>query len=177
MGRTQLITAYSVRDLTFSPLIREFYSTAASAGLQHRSKSFTTFGRTSFGSICCFQPSETTPLPPFPVSRTLRAVEPILHADRPQLVFDLSSVRQLDSAGVDMLLHCMSEAMKRDGDVKLAAPSAEAMVILELTRTGRLFEIYDSATDAARSYSSFLPNVMRQFSTPDPQPFHFPALG
>jgi tetratricopeptide (TPR) repeat protein len=35
-GRTQLITAYSVRDLTFSPLIREFYSTAASVGLQHR---------------------------------------------------------------------------------------------------------------------------------------------
>jgi len=76
------------------------------------------------------------------------AVEPILQSDRPQLVLDLSNVRQLDSAGVDMLLHCMSEAMKRDGDVKLAAPSAEAMVVLELTRTGRLFEIYDSATDA-----------------------------
>ena len=75
-----------------------------------------------------------------------------------------------------MLLHCMSEAMKRDGDVKLAAPSPEAMVILELTRTGRLFEIYDTATDAARSYSSFLPNVMRQFSAPaNAQRFHFPA--
>jgi len=107
----------------------------------------------------------------------LRAVEPILHSDRPQVVFDLSNVRQLDSAGVDMLLHCMSEAMKRDGDVKLASPSAEAMVILELTRTGRLFEIYDSATDAARSYSSFLPNVMRQFSTPEPSTISFPSAG
>jgi len=107
----------------------------------------------------------------------LRSVEPILHSDRPQLVFDLSHVRQLDSAGVDMLLHCMSEAMKRDGDVKLAAPSAEAMVILELTRTGRLFEIYDSATDAARSFSSFLPNVMRQFSAPEPATVSFPGTG
>jgi len=105
----------------------------------------------------------------------LRAVEPILHSDRPQVVFDLSNVRQLDSAGVDMLLHCMSEAMKRDGDVKLAAPSAEAMVILELTRTGRLFEIYDTATDAARSYSSFLPNVMRQFPAPQTATISFPA--
>jgi hypothetical protein len=34
-GRTQLITAYSARDLLFRPLIREFYSTAASVGLQH----------------------------------------------------------------------------------------------------------------------------------------------
>jgi hypothetical protein len=31
-----LITAYSVRDLTFSPLIREFYSTLMSGGLQHQ---------------------------------------------------------------------------------------------------------------------------------------------
>jgi anti-anti-sigma factor len=105
----------------------------------------------------------------------LRAVEPILHSDRPQVVFDLSNVRQLDSAGVDMLLHCMSEAMKRDGDVKLAAPSAEAMVILELTRTDRFFEIYDTATDAARSYSSFLPNVMRQFSAPRNSTISFPG--
>ncbi len=34
-GRTQFITAYSVRDLLFRPLIREFYSTSTSAGLQH----------------------------------------------------------------------------------------------------------------------------------------------
>ena len=107
----------------------------------------------------------------------MRAIEPILQSDRPQVVLDLSNVRQLDSAGVDMLLHCMSEAMRRDGDVKLAAPSAEAMVILELTRTGRLFEIYDSATDAARSFSGFLPNVMRQFSTPETPTISFPSTG
>jgi tetratricopeptide (TPR) repeat protein len=34
-GRTQFITAYSVRDLLFRPLIREFYTTSTSAGLQH----------------------------------------------------------------------------------------------------------------------------------------------
>jgi tetratricopeptide (TPR) repeat protein len=35
-GRTQLITAYSVRDLKFNPLAREFYSTVTSGGLQHQ---------------------------------------------------------------------------------------------------------------------------------------------
>jgi len=34
-GRTQFITAYGTRDLLFRPLIREFYSTTTSAGLQH----------------------------------------------------------------------------------------------------------------------------------------------
>ena len=57
----------------------------------------------------------------------------------------------------------MSDAMKRDGDLKLAALSAQAAVVLELTRTDRLFEIYDNAADAVRSFSGFLPNAMRNY--------------
>ena len=61
-----------------------------------------------------------------------------------------------------MLLHCMSEAMKRDGDLKLAAVSPQAATVLELTRADRLFEIYETSTDAVRSFTCFLPNAMRQ---------------
>jgi anti-anti-sigma factor len=89
-------------------------------------------------------------------------VQPFLSVDRPQLVFDLSPVTQLDAAGVEMLLRCMSEAHRRDGDLKLAAPSEQAAVVLELTRTERLFEIYETSMDAVRSFSGFLPNAMRQ---------------
>lgn len=92
----------------------------------------------------------------------LRDVRPFLNTDRPQLVFDLSQVTQLDAAGVEMLLHCMSEAHRRDGDLKLAAPSPQAGVVLELTRTERLFEVYETSTDAVRSFSGFLPNALRQ---------------
>jgi anti-sigma B factor antagonist len=92
----------------------------------------------------------------------LRDVQPFLLADRPQLVFDLSQVVRLDASGVEMLLRCMSEAHKRDGDVKLAALSPQASVVLELTRTERLFEIYENSTEAARSFTGFLPNAMRQ---------------
>lgn len=104
-------------------------------------------------------------------SRTfVREVQAFLRSDRPQIVLDLSQVRQIDAAGVDMLLHCMSEAMKRDGDVKLASLSPQAAVILEMTRTDRLFEIYESSTDAARSYSGFLPNALRlQQQSPRPE--------
>lgn len=89
-------------------------------------------------------------------------VRPLLNADRPQLVFDLSQVRQLDVAGIEILMQCMSMAMRKDGDLKLASLSDHAAVVLELTRTDRLFEIYDTSTDAARSYSSFLPNTLRR---------------
>jgi anti-sigma B factor antagonist len=91
----------------------------------------------------------------------MQEVKPFLQCDRPQVVFDLSHVRHLDVAGVEMLMQCMAEAMKRDGDLKLASPSPQAMIVLELTRTDRLFEIYDSSGDAVRSFSHFLPNAMR----------------
>ncbi len=92
----------------------------------------------------------------------LHDVQPFLAVDRPQLVFDLAQVQQLDAAGVELLLYCMSEAHKRDGDLKLAALSPQAAVMLELTRTERLFEIYETSADAVRSFSGFLPDAMRQ---------------
>lgn len=91
----------------------------------------------------------------------LREVQTLITADRPQIVFELSQVKQLDAAGVDMLLQCMSEVMKHDGDMKLAAVSTPAAVVLELTRTDRLFEIYENASDAVRSFSRFVPSAMR----------------
>jgi anti-sigma B factor antagonist len=88
-------------------------------------------------------------------------VQPFVTADRPQLVFDLSQVKQLDAAGIEMLLRCVEEVMKRDGDLKLASLSRQARMVLELTRTDRLFEIYVNSTEAARSFSGFLPNAMQ----------------
>lgn len=89
-------------------------------------------------------------------------VAPLLEGDRPHLVFDFSEVRQLDSAGIEMLLHCMEEAMKRNGDVKLAAVSTQVAVILELTRIDRLFEIFANSSDAVESFHRFPVQAFRQ---------------
>lgn len=89
------------------------------------------------------------------VQSFLREVEPLLKADRPRLVFDFSAVHQIDSAGVDMLLHCLEEVMKRDGDLKLAAVAPESAVILELTRVDRVFEVFDSSDDAVESFQGY----------------------
>jgi len=91
----------------------------------------------------------------------LREMSPILTSDRPQIVFDLSSVSQLDAAGVNMLLQSMSEVMEHDGDLKLAAPSAQSAVVLEITRIDRLFEIYETTSDAVKSFTRFVPQAMR----------------
>src|SRR5882724_1159915 len=95
-----------------------------------------------------------------------RELAPLFEGDRPCLVFDFSEVRQLDSAGIEMLLRCMEEAMKRNGDVKLAAVSPQVAVILELTRVDRLFEIFENPSDAVESFHRFPVQAFRQTTAP-----------
>src|SRR5580700_11689421 len=79
-------------------------------------------------------------------------LDPILESDRPRIVLDCSLVQYMDSAGVEMLLRCVQEAMKRDGDLKLAAVSPAAATILELMRVDRLFEVFETAEQAVQSF-------------------------
>jgi len=88
------------------------------------------------------------------VRNFLPELEPLLECHRPRIVFDCSQVRYLDSAGVEMMLHCLEEAMKRDGDLKLAALSPESEVILELMRVARVFEAFATSEEAVRSFSA-----------------------
>ena len=95
--------------------------------------------------------------------RFLVELDPFLQSDRPQLVLDLSQVKHLDEAGIDMLFHCLNETMKRDGDVKLASLSPQAATALEMTHAARLFEIYEDSTDAVRSFRYVLPNGIKHW--------------
>jgi anti-anti-sigma factor len=91
-----------------------------------------------------------------------REIESCWQADRPHVVLDCSKVRHLDSAGIQVLLRCLEEAMKRNGDVKLAAIPPAAAAILEHTRIDRLFETFDNTADAVSSFHQFPVNAFQQ---------------
>jgi anti-anti-sigma regulatory factor len=82
----------------------------------------------------------------------LREVQSYLHDDRPYIVLDCSKVSQLDRRAIHLLLCCLEEAIKRNGDVKLAAVPAGARSTLHLTGVDRLFEIFDTNIDAVNSF-------------------------
>lgn len=88
----------------------------------------------------------------------VREIAPLFQANRQRLVFDFSQVRKMDSTAVEMLLYCMEEAMKRNGDLKFAAVPPSSAIILELTRVDQLFEIFETVSDAVDSYSA-LPGI------------------
>jgi len=107
----------------------------------------------------------------------MRDLQKYLNSDRPRLVFDLSQVQQMDSSGIEMLLDLLQEVNRRDGDLKLAAPSPAARTFLELTRLDRLFEIFDSSAEAAAAFGTAVPEtvaepafVLRQPVTGTPGP-------
>ena len=53
------------------------------------------------------------------VQSFMQEMGPLLESNRPRVVFDCSLVRSMESAGVEMLLRCLEEVLKRDGDSQL----------------------------------------------------------
>ena len=81
-----------------------------------------------------------------------RDLERSMHIERPCVVLDCSKVRVMDRSAIHLMLCCLEEAMKRNGDVKLSSVSPEAREMLKLTRADRLFKTYDTNADATNSF-------------------------
>lgn len=82
----------------------------------------------------------------------LRELKSCLDVDRPHIVIDCSRVREIDRGALFLLLCCLEEAMKRQGDVRLATVPQHAEPVLSRSGIGRLFRIFDHVTDAVNSY-------------------------
>src|SRR5437867_1742052 len=82
----------------------------------------------------------------------MRALQPELRRDRPRVVVDMSAVKDIDTAALDMLLECMSKIARRDGAVKLAGISPEAEIVMELTRKDQILEKFPTVLDGAACF-------------------------
>ena len=65
----------------------------------------------------------------------------------PVIALDLRGIRALDSAGLGMLIKLLTSARRRQGDVKLIAPSAKAREVLKVTKLDLVFESAQSVEE------------------------------
>jgi anti-sigma B factor antagonist len=79
-------------------------------------------------------------------------MESWINVDRPCIVLDCSNLRQMNSSAVHVLLCCLEEAMKRNGDVKLAALTETTRAQLNIIGLDRLFEVFTSNAEAVNSF-------------------------
>lgn len=86
----------------------------------------------------------------------LQAIRQHVEGERPRLVLDCSNVLQWNDNVLHLLLCCLEEAMKSNGDVKLAALNAKAELALHASGAGRLFEVHATPAAAISSYHQYL---------------------
>jgi anti-anti-sigma regulatory factor len=84
----------------------------------------------------------------------MRECESCLDVDRPCLVLDCSKLIDVDIQVTQLLLACLEDAIKRNGDVRLACLSRDANATLQSIGVSSLFEIYGSTAEAISSFYS-----------------------
>jgi anti-anti-sigma factor len=75
-----------------------------------------------------------------------------VYKDRPAVVLDCSALRVLDGAAIHLLLCCLEEAMKRNGDVRLASLRPDAQRALQAAEVDSLFQIFAETGEAVDSF-------------------------
>ncbi|KAA6461087.1 STAS domain-containing protein [Acidobacteria bacterium AB60] len=81
-----------------------------------------------------------------------RELESCMNVERPCIVLDCSRLQEMDPHALHLLLCCLEGAIKRNGDVRLAALSPAARQAMESARIDRLFRIFDTVADAEESF-------------------------
>jgi anti-anti-sigma regulatory factor len=82
----------------------------------------------------------------------LREITSRMSSNRPRIVLDCSLVREANRFLIHLLLCCLEEAFKRNGDIALAAVPPTVKVMLLSAGAGRLFEIYETTNDAVKHF-------------------------
>lgn len=71
---------------------------------------------------------------------------------RPNVVLDCSRVPAAAGDVIHLLMCCLEEAMKRNGDVRLSAVCPDSRAALDSAGLGRLFKVFGSTPEAVQSY-------------------------
>ncbi len=82
----------------------------------------------------------------------IRGLQMAAEGGHSRFVLDCSNIESIDLPAVRLLLCCLEEVMKYNGDVRLAMLPSEGYAVLQQTGIGRLFESYKTTEGAIRSY-------------------------
>lgn len=71
----------------------------------------------------------------------------------PRIVFDMTEILLVDSAGLELMLDTLETSESRGGSLRLACPNSLCQDILRVTEVERRFEIYRDPATAAGSFT------------------------
>ncbi|MDJ0325480.1 STAS domain-containing protein [Cryobacterium sp. PH31-AA6] len=65
-----------------------------------------------------------------------------------RIVVDLSAITFMDSSGLGALVGCLKSARQAGGDLRIAAPSKQVTMVLQLSNLDRVLAKFDTPYDA-----------------------------
>jgi anti-sigma B factor antagonist len=71
-----------------------------------------------------------------------------------RLVIDMGNLDFVDSTGLGALVSCLRKAHGSQGEIKLCRLTKPVRALFELVRMHRVFEIFNNAEDAQKSYAA-----------------------
>ena len=77
-----------------------------------------------------------------------------LLAGSSRVVFDMSRLQFVDSAGLGALLSCMRKLSGAGGDLKLIGLTKPVRATFEVSRMHRIFDIYTSKEEAVKAFEA-----------------------
>lgn len=69
-----------------------------------------------------------------------------------RIVLNFAWIEYIDSSGLGVLVASLISARHRGAQIKLAALGPRARHVLRIARVNRLFDVYDSADEAVKSF-------------------------
>src|SRR5438105_2331445 len=79
-------------------------------------------------------------------------VRDLLDAGAARIVLDMSEVSFLDSGGIGGIISGVRLVRKAGGDLRIARPSPQANMVLELTSLNKVLPVYSSLEDALAGF-------------------------
>jgi anti-sigma B factor antagonist len=76
----------------------------------------------------------------------------VASTDRPRIVLNCANLVEVSLEAIRLLLACLEEAMKRNGDVRLASLPGTSKAILQSAGMERLFRMFDTDIEAIKSF-------------------------
>ena len=84
---------------------------------------------------------------------SMRQYVKALLTQSPHVVLNLAQVNYVDSSGVGTLVSLYTTARGAGGNIKLAGLGTRVKDVLQITKLGTIFEVFDAAENAAASFN------------------------
>ncbi len=84
--------------------------------------------------------------------RIEQELEQLLRQNQTRVIFDLSGVSTIDSAGLGKIVKCFSQLKKSGGSLRLAGVKGMLEGAFKITQVYKVIRIYPTAVDASESF-------------------------